>query len=669
MFCLMLSERNKMAQEHMQQLFQQFLAANQPLVAEVTPEVPLFVEDDIPEIIVEEAHTSKRKRDESEDDLPDLKKPGTLDDVYNAKLQSILHAKTIAKLTKLWESRQKWFTVKVFEKTFACQQMCDKKGTVGWSLPYEKSDGKSWGRAIKCEYKSKKKWMHSDLKDTVVQEWKVAKGISQALSSKNKKSEKKMSDVRSELFSVCQFLKSDGEKKTKNNTIRMSFHEMTSKLEPMAHCHILLGMNGHVRNTQAYKKTVGMKHFQRSYKEIQSFDFFVAEVVYLLSGLKHKINGVNNKVALPIVKELVKELKDVTMKIEDPYQMVDSEESDVDSDGSESGDDEFAALLGDSSDEGSSSESDCESEVVSTKLFKIARDNKRSWYAQNNAAQLTWFGDNRIFDSTDLHLMAATGDERALSVSLSGIFRLQVFFKLAKIKVIEKGLGRYMKKYYDKVNEDMACSMFQDLPNDWQRSMLAVAILLANPRKKMNAVWLHGTPNIGKTYFFREGLEWLRPYNLCDSIGGNFPLQAFGSPGFYCMLDDCKLAFDDEGHVEMFKNITAGQVQMLNIKYDKFTKSYKQPCIILNNVNELTILHCSNVDKHMQALQTRFYLKHPLYDGVERMEMSQLENMWQWLIILVLKCKELPNESMNDLFVYTQIYDQVSHYFPAQVSC
>ena len=109
----------------------------------------------------------------------------------------------MANLTKLWKSKRNWFTVKVFEEKHKVQLACQRKGTIGWSLPYVKGD-RFLGK-LEASYDPNSKWTHPNLMKTLVRDWKVAKEITNVLDMFKGSLSSKMRDIKSELFSVNKF--------------------------------------------------------------------------------------------------------------------------------------------------------------------------------------------------------------------------------------------------------------------------------------------------------------------------------------------------------------------------------------------------------------------------------------------------------------------------------
>lgn len=490
---------------------------------------------------------------------------------------------------------------------------------------------------------------------------------------------------------------------TRDDIMIMHEIEPGTNSKNLAHMHAIIGMDGHIKNKQAWRKTANLQMYKRRYRQITTFDQFAATMVYMLGDTKHKINGISTtRFRTHVVKVLRALLEQAKARHVEAKHLVptddievDMDEESIDSDEDELlGDEEFfldtnaqedtadAEFLDDL--EGCDDLNDaCKSIIVDCQ--SKARTSKEDYYRKKEEEQMKFLMLNCIFDKSKLIDYLATNDNPiGHAIRKKSERSLTDLFTMVKAKVVFKGLelkvgyslGGDFNERSDWTHED--CIMyFRNLTDDWQQAILSTALLIlqANYQRqdpdygfdKTWTVWFHGPANTGKTYFFNKGLSWLKPHNLASMKNTNFPFNGIEQPGFYCMMDDNSLTFAIDEMLQMFKNIASGQEVKVNVKYGGMMTSFPQPIIILSNAPDVVMLNIRNVQLENAAIKTRLYHKVRLYHPASAIGIQDLYLFWYDMLhhVSLIEKDILLRDPLTSPVNYQLVFDMFSRvYFP-----
>ncbi len=413
-----------------------------------------------------------------------------------------------------------------------------------------------------------------------------------------------------------------------------------------AHYHIICGKKSGedgLNRSAGYRKAIPSEtQFTKKCYHIPTKSVATC-IAYNLTGNDRKYLGTNGKhllKAAKLVKDWVKDNKEVHIEL--PEEMLHGDDSD--SDGSSSG------LDSDASGSASGSSSECDS--VSNECHKKVKEHRETEYDRKkmfaqekrmNKAETLWeelfvmcIFSQQIYEDCKLQLMRKHKDLYCKIKTMTGskAYEQEFWMDFGKF-MFEKTAMECIDQYYVNHESDfititredrLSSSKMMHVIVNWFKhrldifgAMFGAAEVLLEYIPKTKIVLFHGRPNLGKTICISAPLQTLiHPHVHAVTYSNTFqgPEIAMGNPR-HCILDDADKLFAiiDEGQLEFTKKLGAGEKLTVSAKYiNSHTKRVPGGIIMTSNVGDFTCFNIVDMTGQTEALNARIRSKVHLID-------------------------------------------------------
>lgn len=524
-------------------------------------------------------------------------------------------------LNKLIDEHDQWHSV-----VWHCKDHYEPTGDVVAltpSLPAKagKNGKKSFGEKITgWDINGDRRIVHKDLAYTRVEKWVCPLALGNALYEAD-------AQLKKEIGACVKLANCE------DFTTIVTYHH--------GHWHMLIGHDGSLFKTQAYKSSCGMNIVKRKIRHQHNP---LAYILYMLCDKSKKYLGCNSTVGVTGLHKIFKYLKENEVLMAGLSDM------------SEPGENEIAdvkqvvqygikkqRIIEEVVDE-LQEDLECKSSTAVTTYhngFMTAATTKKSnnLYSkkvEQRQANIDTCIKFNVFDTTNLY---KSKRPEIFPLTMLQPNTLTTLFLQARHQACDiNNRIDYIEHYEEVKHADIPLAMrtFFELPADWQSSVLSVcAMILLIHTKKTNLVWIHGKPNVGKSHWFSHALRWLQPLNKSIKMGGNFAFGLLQYPALLCIQDDVGVIFDNEQQIELFKNAASFDDAVVDGKYAAQAAMFQQGMLVLSNKSQIQMIGTSDMDCHMAALKKRYLWKAHLKYPVFNCKLSTVSNMWQGILHLL----------------------------------
>lgn len=187
------------------------------------------------------------------------------------------------------------------------------------------------------------------------------------------------------------------------------------------------------------------------------------------------------------------------------------------------------------------------------------------------------------------------------------------------------------------------CQMYFDCCSPaHQRCIASTAILLAKQTTtKLGAVYIHGRPDTGKSYFFKEGISYIQNQVYNATTIGTFLFGELADTHTVRIFDDQNLVVDDMNILELWKQVLGRELGNVQAKYRNRCLMVPAPTIILNNKPFWTFVNVPGAAVHANAYHARIYHREYIDQKAPPCPVKILNRFWAiWILAAKsLNCK------------------------------